>query len=122
MFDIRCNYFEHRLLVTASGKIDLNEIQSASLDLLKNAHKLGEGFVLITDIRELAPAPEEGRLQIQNTLKELLALGMAGEIRIVNEQNAVTSNQWQRTSRAIGYTAPEVSSLVEAENFLDQLE
>lgn len=122
MFDIRCNFFEHQILVTASGKTDLNEIQSASQDLLKNAHKLGAGFVLISDIRELAPAPEEGRIQIQNTLKELLALGMAGEIRIVNGQNAVTSNQWQRTSRSIGYTAPEVKSLVEAENFLDQLE
>jgi hypothetical protein len=122
MFDVRCNFFEHRLLVTAKGKTDLDEIQSASQDLLKNAHKLGSGFVLITDIRELAPAPEEGRLQIQNTLKELLALGMAGEIRIVNGENAVTSNQWQRTSRAIGYAAPEVNSLVEAENFLDQLE
>jgi hypothetical protein len=121
MLDIRSNFFEHKIIITASGKTDLAEIKTASENILKSAQKLGPGFVVITDIRGFAPAPEEGRLEIQNTLKELLGLGMAGEIRIIDIQNAVTSNQWQRTSRAIGYTAPEVSSLVEAERLIDEL-
>lgn len=119
MLDIRSNYFEHKMILTANGKTDLEEIKTASENILKNARKLGPGFVMITDIRGLAPAPEEGRLEIQTTLKELLELGMAGEIRVVDAQNAVTANQWQRTSRAVGYTAPEVNSITEAERLID---
>jgi hypothetical protein len=122
MLDVRSNFFEHKLFITASGKFDLAEIKAAAINLLRNAQKLGDGFILITDIRNLSPASEEGRLEIQNILKELLGLGMAGEIRIVDKLNAVTTNQWQRTSRAIGYTAPEVNNLLEAEKLLDNMD
>lgn len=121
MFDVRANYFENILTITGSGKSDLPEIQKSTQAIIKNARSLHPGFVMITDIRALAPAVEEGRLEIQTTLKNLREMGMAMEIRIVSDENMVTANQFQRTSRSVGYTATEVRSLVEAERILDEL-
>ena len=121
MYDLRTNYIENKLFLIARGKINLIEVKTASGDILKNARKLRPGFVMISDVRELAPTQEEGRLELQNMMRTLKDLGMAAEIRIVADNNLITANQLQRTSRSVGYTAPQVHSLIEAERLIDEM-
>jgi hypothetical protein len=73
------------------------------------------------DIRELTPVPEDARLLLQENMKAGKTLGLTAEIRIISAQSAVTANQFQRTSRAIGYTAREVNSPYKAECLLDSM-
>ena len=120
--EIRSNIFENRIYILLKGKLDMEEIRRLSIQVIKDGRKLYSGFVKITDIRELAPAPEEVRLEIQNMMRSLHDMGMGGAIRIVSPQGAVTANQFQRTSRAAGYLAHEVSTPAEAERILDQMD
>ncbi|MGB9586035.1 MAG: hypothetical protein ACPL7A_01295 [Anaerolineales bacterium] len=121
MFDVRTNPFENKLLFLAKGKMELSEIKSACQAMLKNAQKLQPGFIKISDIHELEVLPEEGRQELQATMKALKEMGLAASIRIISDKNLVTANQFQRTSRSIGYTAMEVHSMIEAERVLDQV-
>lgn len=121
MFDVRTNFFENKLLFLARGKMDSNECRPMCEALLKNARKLQPGFILISDIHELDPLPEEGRLELQKTMQALLDGGMGAEIRVISDKAILTANQFQRTSRSVGYTASEVRTIQEAERLVDQL-
>ncbi|GAB4479445.1 MAG: hypothetical protein Kow0088_20350 [Anaerolineales bacterium] len=120
MFDIRTNFFENKLLFLAKGKMDVSECRAMCEGLVKNARKLQAGFILISDIHELDPLPEEGRLELQKTMQSLLDVGMGAEVRVISDKAIVTANQFQRTSRSVGYTATEVRTLQEAERLVDQ--
>lgn len=121
MFDVRANVFENTLHVQYKGKIDAAEMQAANDKVFRSARSLSAGFAVITDIRELIPVPEDARLLLQENMKAVKSLGLAAEIRITTSQSSVTANQFQRTSRAIGYTATEVGSQIEAERLLDNM-
>ncbi|PWH16663.1 MAG: hypothetical protein DDG59_08955 [Anaerolineae bacterium] len=121
MFDVRTNFFENKLLFFAKGKMDANEARAMGESLLKNARRLQSGFILISDIHELDPLPEEGRLELQKTMQALLEAGMGAEIRVISDKTVITANQFQRTSRSVGYTATEVRTIQEAERLVDQL-
>jgi hypothetical protein len=121
MFDIRTNFFENKLLFFAKGKLDEIECRAMGEALLKNARKLQAGFILISDIHELDPLPEEGRLELQKTMQGLVEAGMGAEIRVISDKAIITANQFQRTSRSVGYTASEVRTIQEAEQLVDQL-
>lgn len=121
MFDVRTNFFENKLLLFAKGKMDSNECHAMCEALIKNAKKLQPGFILISDIHELDPLPEEGRLELQKAMQSLLDIGMGAEIRVISEKTIITANQFQRTSRSVGYTANEVRTVQEAERLVDQL-
>ena len=47
---------------------------------------------------------------------------MNNVVRIVKLNNAVTANQWQRSSRSVGYIAMEAESVEKAEKLLDEIE
>jgi len=121
MHEVRCNHIENQLIFTLKGKLDAAEIKTACVLLLSNARKLQPGFIKITDIREMEPAPEEGRLELQNTMRTLIDAGLGAAIRIISDAYVITANQFQRTSRQAGYTAMEVHSLTEAERAIDKL-
>ncbi len=121
MFDVRTNPFENKLLFIAKGKMEPAEVKSACQALIKNAQKLQSGFIKISDIHELEVLPEEGRQELQNAMKTLKDLGLGVAIRVVSDKNLVISNQFQRTSRSVGYTAVEVHSMMEADRVLDQV-
>lgn len=121
MFDVRTNFFENKLLFFAKGKLDPNECRMMCEALIKNAKKLQPGFIMISDIHELEPLPEEGRLELQKAMQSLLDIGMGAEIRVISEKTIITANQFQRTSRSVGYTANEVRTIQEAERLVDQL-
>jgi hypothetical protein len=122
MHDIRANILENRLYIMLDGKLDLDSYRLVSEQVIKQARRLVPGYAAITDIRGLAPAPEEVRLAIQETMQALQRLGIGPVIRIVSDGSVVTANQFQRTSRAVGYTAQHAATIGEAERALDQLQ
>ena len=121
MFDIRSNSFENRLLICYKGKIEIDEMKAASDKISKSIRGLVPGFTIITDIRELAPLAEGARELLQGSMQMVRTTGLAYEVRIISPAAQITANQFQRTSRAAGYTATEVKTLVEAERVLDDL-
>ncbi len=121
MFDVRANTFENHLFIIIKGKLELAEATQASEKIIKVVKSLVPGFTVITDIRELAPTTEDVRQVFLNTMQCMKNAGLGIEVRVVNPQNLVTANQFQRTSRSVGYTAQEVASVNEAEKLIDQL-
>lgn len=121
MYDVRANTFENHLLILLKGKLELAETTLAVEKIGKAMRGLVAGFTVITDIRELAPLAEDSRQVIMTAMQSMKNTGLGIEVRVVNPQNMVTANQLQRTSRAVGYTAKEVSSVNEAEKLIDQL-
>jgi hypothetical protein len=121
MYDIRVNSFENHLFILLKGKLELAEATQASEKIIKVIKSLVPGFTVITDIREMAPAAEDARQVFLNAMQNMKNAGLGMEVRVVNSQNMVTANQFQRTSRTAGYTAQEVGSVNEAEKLIDQL-
>lgn len=121
MFDVRANIFENTLLVVFKGKVEPPEMKAAGAKVVSSARCFSSGFAMITDIRDLNPLAEDARLTLQESMQSVRGLGMLAEVRIVSSQGAVTANQFQRTSRAVGYSAKEVGSPMEAERVIDSL-
>jgi hypothetical protein len=112
---------KNRLHITLKGKAEVAELQAWSANLLAEAKKLKPGFTVVSDILECEPTTEEGRLIVQTTQQQAKALGMGQVIRITKGANPITANQWQRSSRSVGYTALEAASVPEADKLLDEM-
>ena len=121
MYTNHASVLKNRLYLTLKGKVDVTELRAWSADLLAEARKLKPGFTTVSDILECEPTTEEGRRIVQETQAQAKALGMGHVVRITRGANPVTANQWQRSSRAVGYTASEASSVEEADKLLDEL-
>ena len=121
MYKNVANVIKNRLYLTLKGKAEVKELQAWSDNLLVEAKKLKAGFGVISDILECQPTTEEGRLIIQTTQLKAKEMGMGNVVRITKGANAITSNQWQRSSRAVGYVALEAGSVDEADKMLDEL-
>jgi len=122
MYKNQINLAKNRMVLSLKGKTDLDELNAWSADLLSQLKKLKPGFGVISDILECHPTTEEGRMVIQETQKKAKDLGMGNVVRIVEKSNIVTAMQWQRSSRAVGYSASEAASVAEAEKLLDEME
>ncbi len=122
MYKNRADVIKNRLYVTFKGKMELDEIKIACANAHQEARRLRAGFGVISDVSEFFPATEDGRLAMQQTMKTLNEMGMGEVVRIVPSNAQVAGNQWQRTSRAVGYVAHQVPTLAEAEKLLDNLE
>ena len=122
MYKNQAQLAKNRLYLVLKGKADLAELQAWSDDLLTEARKLKPGFSVVSDILNVEPTTEEGRLIIQDTQKKAKALGMGNVVRLTKGANPITANQWQRSSRAVGYVALEAATIEEADRLLDQLD
>ncbi len=120
-YDLSVNVEKNRLYIFLSGNMDEAEIQTHADHILLNARGLRPGFSVISDIASFVPVGEAGRLVMQQTMKMVKELGMGHVVRVVTGASLVTANQWQRTSRQVGYQALEAPSREEAERLLDQL-
>ena len=122
MYKNRINLAKNRMVLILQGMTELSELQAWSNDLLSQLKNLKPGFGVISDIMECRPTTERGRLLIQETQRMAKEIGMGHVVRVVKSSNAVTANQWQRSSRLVGYLAAEAGSITEAEKLLDDLE
>ncbi len=122
MFKNQPDFVKNRMHLMLKGKIDLNEMNAWSADLLSQLKRLKPGFSVISEIAECQPTTEDGRQVLINTQKSAKEMGMGHVIRIIKDSNFVTANQWQRSSRAVGYAAMEAESVDAAIKLLDQME
>jgi predicted glycoside hydrolase/deacetylase ChbG (UPF0249 family) len=122
MYKNQANIAKNRMVLTLKGKTEVDELNAWSKDLLAQLKKLKPGFGVISDIMDCHPTTEEGRMIIQDTQKKAKEMGMGHVVRITQSSNVVTALQWQRSSRAIGYTAAEAKTIAEAEALLDEME
>lgn len=95
----------------AAGRISALEVKN-----------LNEGFGEIFDISEFASISEDGRIVLQEAMKTIKELGMGTVVRVVPDSAKATANQWQRTSRTVGYAAKQAPTQAETEALLDKIE
>jgi hypothetical protein len=122
MYKNHVNVVKNRAYLMLKGKVDVPELQAWSANLIAELKKLKTGFGVVSDILECQPATEEGRQIVQDTQRKAKEMGMGHVVRITKGANAITANQWQRSSRAVGYTAAEAASVDEADKLLDEME
>ncbi len=122
MYKNQSSFLKNRMHLMLKGRIDVAEMQAWSDDLIAGLKKLKPGFSVISEILECQPTTEEGRQILVETQRKAKELGMGNVVRIARITNAVTANQWQRSSRSIGYSAMEAPSVEEAESILDELD
>lgn len=122
MYKNQLNLVKNRMHLLVEGKVDAAEMKEWSDDLIGKLKRLRAGFGVISEILNCQPTSEEGRQILVETQRKAKELGMGHVIRIVKSDNIVSSIQWQRSSRSVGYTAMEAGSIEAAEKLLDELE
>ena len=122
MVEIHADKVKNWLYITVHGKLTAAEANQVSEKTVVEAKKLKSGFSTISDISQFIPADEETRTIIQNTMVKVKNLGMGHVVRITNGENFVSANQWQRSSRVVGYVASEAPNREEAEKLLARIE
>ena len=114
MYNTRINALKNCAYLTLKGRLEVTELKQWSASMLAELKKLKPGFGVVSDILECQPTDEEGRLIIQETQRKAKEMGMGNVVRITKGANPVTANQWQRSSRSIGYTAADAASVEDA--------
>lgn len=122
MYDNQLNFAKNRMHLMLEGKVEAAELKAWSDDLLSKLKRLKPGFSVISEILNCQPATEEVRQMLVDTQKKVKELGLGNAVRIVSKDNYVTANQWQRSSRSVGYVAMEAESVQAAEKLLDEME
>ncbi len=122
MYKNQVNFVKNRMHLMVSGKVDAVEMKEWSDDLITKLKRLKPGFSVISEILDCQPTTEEGRQILVETQRNAKEIGMGNVVRIVRSSNAVTANQWQRSSRSVGYIAMEAESVEAANKLLDDLE
>jgi hypothetical protein len=119
MYEIRCSIRKNRLYLTIKGKIDVDEMKLFVNATLQEAKKLQPSFGVVSDISQFIPSNEDVRSMMQNGMNCLKDMGVGRVVCVVQTENTVVANQWQRSSRAAGYVADQAASQEEAEKMLD---
>ena len=122
MYNNQLNFSKNRMHLMLEGKVEAAELKAWSDDLLSKLKRLKPGFSVISEILNCQPATEEVRQMLADTQKKVKELGLGNAVRIVSKDNYVTANQWQRSSRSVGYVAMEAESVQAAEKLLDEME
>ncbi len=120
MYNNKSDVGKNRLYVSFKGRMAEDEIKKGAANVIDEARKLKPGFGVISEISEFVPTTEDGRMVMQGCMKSLKEMGMGHVVRVV--KGSIAGNQWQRTSKTVGYTADEVSTMHEAEALLNKME
>ena len=100
------------------GFLQDEEISNASNELKAKVEELTTGFDVINDISEFNPATARGREIIKEAQIYIVKKKVNRVVRIT--KNVIGKIQFERSSKEAGYTAVAVSTLEEANNFLEQ--
>lgn len=122
MFKNQADFAKNRMHLLLKGRVELDEMQAWSDDLISQLKKLKPGFSVISEIAECQPTTEEGRRVLIETQRKAKEIGMGHVVRIIKNSNFVTAHQWQRSSRSVGYSAMEADSIEAAAKLLDEVE
>lgn len=109
------------ILYIVPGELELDEFQSFTEDIEKEAKKLSHGFVCINDLREFvtdwSKIEEKNVETLKSIQKKLKNLGMKNAVRILGKQPAFVIDLFQDEDFT-GYSVSHVNSLEEAEDII----
>ena len=99
------------------GFMQDNEVIIFTNEVRNSILKLKPKFDIINDISEFSPASPKGRELIKEAQAYAFQMKVGRVVRIV--KNPTAKIQFDRSSKEAGYTAITVSSLQEANDYLD---
>ena len=117
MFEVHADPDRNRLYITLAGRLDSTERQGAIKAILTEAGKLTQGFGVVSDISELHASDQEGFKDFLRAKSGLKLKGAGPVVRVV--KIPLSRIQVERISIEAGYEAAQVSSLEEADRWLD---
>ena len=117
MFEVHADPDRNRLYITLAGRLDSTERQGAIKAILTEAGKLTQGFGVVSDISELHASDQEGFKDFLRAKSGLKLKGAGLVVRVV--KIPLSRIQAERISTEAGFEAVEVSSLEEADRWLD---
>ena len=119
MFQVRSDSAKNRLYITLGGHMVGSERQEATRAIMAEAGKLGAGFDVVTDIRDLHATDQQG---FKDFLRARSTLKLKGEGHIIRVTKIPLSRiQLERISEEAGYHSDRADSIEEADQRLDEL-
>ena len=122
MFYVKISPLKNRLYMILKNGMDQAEFKEFMEATLREAQNLKPGFSVSTDISEFAFMNDDMVPLLNELLQGLKRLKAGNVVRIINPQAPNVSLQWQRASWKLGYTAEIVTSGLQAEEKLDELD
>ena len=117
MFEVHSDLDRNRLYLTMAGRLDSAERQAIIKAILTEAGKLTQGFGVVSDISGLFASDQEGFKDFLRAKSGLKLKGAGLVVRVV--KIPLSRIQAERISTEAGYEAVEVSSVEEADQWLD---
>jgi hypothetical protein len=117
MFEVRADPDRNRLYLTLAGRLDSAERQAAIKAILTEAGKLTQGFGVVSDISALHASDQEGFKDFLRAKSGLKLKGAGPVVRVV--KIPLSRIQVERISTEAGFEAEQVSSVEEADKWLD---
>lgn len=122
VFEVQADIARNRLYITFKGFFPEHITEELADKTIAEATKLKPGFVIINDISLPQPTTGRGVEQIQRVQEFLRQRGAKRVIRIVDPHNVGAREQFERTSKELGYDIPVdvVGSFEEADRLLGE--
>ena len=120
MIEVRSDPDRNRLYITMAGRLEGPERQTAIMAILAEAAKLTAGFGVVSDISGLHASDQEGFKDFLRAKEALKLRGAGPVVRVV--KIPLSRMQVGRISTEAGFDAEEVSTLEEADRWLDAAE
>jgi hypothetical protein len=118
MYSIKADVAKNRLYVTIQGFLEDKEMKACTDMTISESKKLKPGFDVITDISQFKPAGPETTKEIERGQAYFKASKIGRGIRVVG-QSSLSSMQFKRTGKTVGYEPDTVATIAEAEELLD---
>jgi hypothetical protein len=119
MFQVTVNPEKNRLYVTLEGHLEPEERMEAAEAVMSAIGELQPGFDIVHDLTGLHPTDAEGLKELARFQTVAKIRGLRSVVRIV--KIPVSRLQLERTSQETGWAFETVTTLEEAEEWLDAL-
>ncbi|MEQ8474258.1 MAG: hypothetical protein RIC35_23885 [Marinoscillum sp.] len=112
MYKIEADVNKNLVVLHLEGFMSDDELKKGAEDLMREVDKLRHGFVVINDIAKMKPASQEATEYIKEAQMYVVQKGVSRIIRVT--ENPISKMQMNRTAKAVGYIAENVSTMEEA--------
>jgi hypothetical protein len=120
MYNINADTQRNRLYITLVGFFSAEEIKKCGDETIAATRKLKSGYDVITDITQFKPGTAEVAKDIERVQTHFAQSGARQGVRVVG-QNSSSNMQFSRVGKIAGYQSTAVTTLQEAEAFLNSL-
>jgi len=112
MYKIEADKARNLLILHLEGFMSDDELKKGAEEVMRKSDTLKDGFVVINDISKMKPASQGGAEEIKKAQQYVVQRGMGRIIRVTSDP--ISSMQFNRTSKSVGYIAETAGSMEEA--------